>query len=97
MKFLHTQNVLSVKGVIHLKAKYLECVIVDDQVALLSVSHPHRKTSVLKMDEAALSVVNEIENEMKLYVISDHCYQVSNIHVLGILAKFTSAKSCNNR
>lgn len=53
-------------------------------MGLLSVSHPHRKTSVLKMDEAALSVVNELEDEMMLYVLSDHCYQVSNIHVLGI-------------
>ncbi|KAK7166540.1 hypothetical protein R3I93_006332 [Phoxinus phoxinus] len=40
-----------------------------------ALSHPHRKTSVLKMDEAALSVVNEIESEMTLYVLSDHCYQ----------------------
>uniref|UniRef100_A0A8C1GD23 Heparan-alpha-glucosaminide N-acetyltransferase-like n=1 Tax=Cyprinus carpio TaxID=7962 RepID=A0A8C1GD23_CYPCA len=38
-------------------------------------SHPHRKTSVLKMDEASLSVTNEIENDMMLYVVSDHCYK----------------------
>ncbi|KTF89251.1 hypothetical protein cypCar_00004673 [Cyprinus carpio] len=39
-------------------------------------SHPHRKTSVLKMDEASLSVTNEIENDMMLYVVSDHCYKL---------------------
>ncbi|KAI7811150.1 heparan-alpha-glucosaminide N-acetyltransferase isoform X1 [Triplophysa rosa] len=38
-------------------------------------SRPHRKTSVLKMDEAALSVSNEIKDEIILYVLSDHCYQ----------------------
>ncbi|XP_043093935.1 heparan-alpha-glucosaminide N-acetyltransferase isoform X1 [Puntigrus tetrazona] len=38
-------------------------------------SHPHRKTFVLKMDEASLSVTNEIENDFMLYVVSDHCYK----------------------
>ncbi len=69
---------------------YLCCkffIIGDAKVALLSASHPHHKTSVLKMDEASLSVTNEIENDMMLYVISDHCYKVLNIHVLGIHAK----------
>lgn len=55
-------------------------------MALLSASHPHRKTSVLKMDEASLSVTNEIENDMMLYVVSDHCYKVSDIRLLGIHA-----------
>ncbi|XP_052402417.1 heparan-alpha-glucosaminide N-acetyltransferase isoform X1 [Carassius gibelio] len=38
-------------------------------------SHPHRRTTVLKMDEASLSVTNEMENAMMLYVVSDHCYK----------------------
>ncbi|XP_051993883.1 heparan-alpha-glucosaminide N-acetyltransferase-like isoform X2 [Xyrauchen texanus] len=38
-------------------------------------SRHHRKTSELKMDEAALSVINEIEKDMMLFVLSDHCYQ----------------------
>lgn len=69
---------------------YLCCnffIISDARVALLSASHPHRKTPVQKMDEASLSVTNEIENDMMLYVISDHCYKVLNIHVLGIHPK----------
>lgn len=55
----------------------------------LSASRPHRKTSVLKMDEAALSVMNEIKDDMILYVLSDHCYQVSNIHVIDIRVRFS--------
>nr|XP_055061712.1 heparan-alpha-glucosaminide N-acetyltransferase [Misgurnus anguillicaudatus] len=40
-----------------------------------NASRLHRKISVLKMDEAALSVINEINDEMILFVLSDHCYQ----------------------
>lgn len=40
-----------------------------------NASRLHRKISVLKMDEATLSVMNEIEDEMILFVLSDHCYQ----------------------
>uniref|UniRef100_A0A8C1E393 Heparan-alpha-glucosaminide N-acetyltransferase n=1 Tax=Cyprinus carpio carpio TaxID=630221 RepID=A0A8C1E393_CYPCA len=47
-------------------------------------SHPHRKTSVLKMDEASLSVINEIEDDMMLYVLSDHCFQCLP-QLLGII------------
>lgn len=68
------------------------CFILD--VMLLSASRPHRKTSVLKMDEAALSVINEIKDEMILYLLSDHCYQVSNIHGIDIRVRFTYSKAC---
>ncbi|XP_051559292.1 heparan-alpha-glucosaminide N-acetyltransferase-like isoform X1 [Myxocyprinus asiaticus] len=47
-------------------------------------SPTHRKSYVLKMDEAALSVINEIENEMMLFVLSDHCYQCL-LQPLGIV------------
>lgn len=59
----------------------------------VSASRPHRKTSVLKMDEAALSVFNEIKEEMSLFVHSDHCYQVSTIHVIDIRVRFAYLKS----
>ncbi|KAL6467369.1 hypothetical protein MHYP_G00251730 [Metynnis hypsauchen] len=41
----------------------------------LPSSRPRRKTAVLKMDEAALYVINEVESEMLLSVMSDHCFQ----------------------
>uniref|UniRef100_A0A8C2I1T7 Heparan-alpha-glucosaminide N-acetyltransferase n=1 Tax=Cyprinus carpio TaxID=7962 RepID=A0A8C2I1T7_CYPCA len=67
------------------RLKVCKCFIFGDaQVALLSASHPHRKTSVLKMDEASLSVINEIEDDMMLYVLSDHCFQCLP-QLLGII------------
>ncbi|KAI4874298.1 hypothetical protein NFI96_023184 [Prochilodus magdalenae] len=41
----------------------------------LPSSRPRRKTAVLKMDEAALYVMNEVKSEMLLSVMSDHCFQ----------------------
>ncbi|KAL7856391.1 hypothetical protein AOLI_G00199950 [Acnodon oligacanthus] len=41
----------------------------------LPSSRPRRKTAVLKMDEAALYVINEVESEMLLSLMSDHCFQ----------------------
>ncbi|XP_037389003.1 heparan-alpha-glucosaminide N-acetyltransferase isoform X2 [Pygocentrus nattereri] len=38
-------------------------------------SRPRRKTAALKMDEAALYVINEVESEMLLSIMSDHCFQ----------------------
>ncbi|XP_072526319.1 LOW QUALITY PROTEIN: heparan-alpha-glucosaminide N-acetyltransferase [Salminus brasiliensis] len=43
--------------------------------AQLPSSRPRRKTAALKMDEAALSVINEFQSEMLLSVMSDHCFQ----------------------
>ncbi|XP_036439557.1 LOW QUALITY PROTEIN: heparan-alpha-glucosaminide N-acetyltransferase [Colossoma macropomum] len=41
----------------------------------LPSSRHRRKTTVLKMDEAALYVISEVESEMLLSVISNHCFQ----------------------
>ncbi|XP_060772778.1 heparan-alpha-glucosaminide N-acetyltransferase-like [Neoarius graeffei] len=41
----------------------------------LDWSRPSRKTPVLKMDEAFLTVLNEIQNDLILFVLSDQCYQ----------------------
>uniref|UniRef100_A0AAR2KKU2 Heparan-alpha-glucosaminide N-acetyltransferase catalytic domain-containing protein n=1 Tax=Pygocentrus nattereri TaxID=42514 RepID=A0AAR2KKU2_PYGNA len=43
--------------------------------AELPSSRPRRKTAALKMDEAALYVINEVESEMLLSIMSDHCFQ----------------------
>ncbi|XP_069048143.1 heparan-alpha-glucosaminide N-acetyltransferase [Lepisosteus oculatus] len=44
--------------------------------AQLDVSHPHRRVTALKMDEASLMVHNELLNEtLTLSFLSDHCYQ----------------------
>ncbi|KAI5087643.1 heparan-alpha-glucosaminide N-acetyltransferase isoform X1 [Silurus meridionalis] len=41
----------------------------------LSWSRPSRKTTVLKMDEAFLSVLNEIQSDLIFSVQSEQCYQ----------------------
>uniref|UniRef100_A0A8B9HRQ9 Heparan-alpha-glucosaminide N-acetyltransferase n=1 Tax=Astyanax mexicanus TaxID=7994 RepID=A0A8B9HRQ9_ASTMX len=43
--------------------------------AELPSSRPRRKTTVLKMDEATLSVINEFQSDMVLSVMSKHCFQ----------------------
>uniref|UniRef100_W5K749 Heparan-alpha-glucosaminide N-acetyltransferase n=1 Tax=Astyanax mexicanus TaxID=7994 RepID=W5K749_ASTMX len=43
-------------------------------IAVIS-SRPRRKTTVLKMDEATLSVINEFQSDMVLSVMSKHCFQ----------------------
>uniref|UniRef100_A0A8C7N2J1 Recombining binding protein suppressor of hairless-like n=1 Tax=Oncorhynchus kisutch TaxID=8019 RepID=A0A8C7N2J1_ONCKI len=37
--------------------------------------HPHHKAAVVKMDEASLTVNNELDAEMVVSWLSDHCYQ----------------------
>ncbi|XP_066516166.1 heparan-alpha-glucosaminide N-acetyltransferase [Hoplias malabaricus] len=39
------------------------------------LSRPRRKAAALKMDEAVLSVMNEMQTEMMLFVTSEHCFQ----------------------
>ncbi|XP_076868848.1 heparan-alpha-glucosaminide N-acetyltransferase [Brachyhypopomus gauderio] len=39
------------------------------------VSRSRRKTPVMKMDEAVLSVISDVQTDMLLSVLSDHCYQ----------------------
>ncbi|XP_061101533.1 heparan-alpha-glucosaminide N-acetyltransferase isoform X2 [Conger conger] len=39
------------------------------------VSHPHRKATLLKMDEAALTINNELQSQIVVSWLSDHCYQ----------------------
>ncbi|XP_036373307.1 heparan-alpha-glucosaminide N-acetyltransferase [Megalops cyprinoides] len=39
------------------------------------VSHPHRKSAQLKMDEASLTINNELRTEVVVSWLSDHCYQ----------------------
>ncbi|MCJ8749320.1 hypothetical protein PDJAM_G00175010, partial [Pangasius djambal] len=38
-------------------------------------SRPSRRTAELKMDEAFLTVLNEIHSDLLLSVLSDLCYQ----------------------
>uniref|UniRef100_A0A6Q2XVB0 Heparan-alpha-glucosaminide N-acetyltransferase catalytic domain-containing protein n=1 Tax=Esox lucius TaxID=8010 RepID=A0A6Q2XVB0_ESOLU len=40
-----------------------------------SARHPRRKAATLKMDEASLTVNNELDSEMFVSWLSDHCYQ----------------------
>ncbi|XP_063075702.1 heparan-alpha-glucosaminide N-acetyltransferase [Engraulis encrasicolus] len=49
--------------------------IVPLSAVLTPASHPHRKSSSLKMDEATLTVSNELESDMVVSWLSDHCYQ----------------------
>ncbi|KAJ8000548.1 hypothetical protein DPEC_G00181250 [Dallia pectoralis] len=44
-------------------------------VAELPSRHPRHKTTALKMDEASLTVINELDSEMFVSWLSDHCYQ----------------------
>ncbi|KAJ8411089.1 hypothetical protein AAFF_G00181240 [Aldrovandia affinis] len=43
--------------------------------AQLPLSHPHRKSIVLKMDEATLTINNELQREIVVSWLSDHCFQ----------------------
>ncbi|CAB1327134.1 unnamed protein product [Coregonus sp. 'balchen'] len=44
-------------------------------VAEVPLCHTRRKATVLKMDEASLTVNNELDTEMVVSWLSDHCYQ----------------------
>uniref|UniRef100_A0A3P8Y0A1 Heparan-alpha-glucosaminide N-acetyltransferase catalytic domain-containing protein n=1 Tax=Esox lucius TaxID=8010 RepID=A0A3P8Y0A1_ESOLU len=44
-------------------------------VAEVPSRHPRRKAATLKMDEASLTVNNELDSEMFVSWLSDHCYQ----------------------
>uniref|UniRef100_A0AAY4AQ59 Heparan-alpha-glucosaminide N-acetyltransferase catalytic domain-containing protein n=1 Tax=Denticeps clupeoides TaxID=299321 RepID=A0AAY4AQ59_9TELE len=50
-------------------------VLVAPLSAKLPSSRPHRKSPALKMDEATLTVHNELQSEMMVSFLSDHCYQ----------------------
>lgn len=38
---------------------------------------PHQKRAVLAMDKASLTVKNELDSDILVSWVSDHCYQVS--------------------
>uniref|UniRef100_A0A8C9TEY7 Heparan-alpha-glucosaminide N-acetyltransferase n=1 Tax=Scleropages formosus TaxID=113540 RepID=A0A8C9TEY7_SCLFO len=42
---------------------------------LLFSSHPHHRSTVLKMDEASLTVNNELQSDIVLSWLSDHCFR----------------------
>ncbi|XP_041950626.1 heparan-alpha-glucosaminide N-acetyltransferase isoform X1 [Alosa sapidissima] len=50
-------------------------IFVVPLTAVSTSSHPHRKTLVPKMDEAILTVSNELQSDMVVSWLSDHCYQ----------------------
>ncbi|KAL4640292.1 heparan-alpha-glucosaminide N-acetyltransferase isoform X1 [Arapaima gigas] len=43
--------------------------------AQLSSSHPHQRSTVLKMDEASLTVNSELQSDVLVSWLSDHCFQ----------------------
>ncbi|XP_064190638.1 heparan-alpha-glucosaminide N-acetyltransferase isoform X1 [Anguilla rostrata] len=53
----------------------LLAVSVAPLAAHLPLSHPHRKSTLLKMDEAALTINNELQSGIVVSWLSDHCYQ----------------------
>ncbi|KAJ8336128.1 hypothetical protein SKAU_G00394710 [Synaphobranchus kaupii] len=63
----------------------LLAVCVAPLTAQLPLSHPHRKSTLLKMDEAALTINNELQSEIVVSWLSDHCYQCL-FQPLGVVA-----------
>ncbi|XP_030643884.1 heparan-alpha-glucosaminide N-acetyltransferase [Chanos chanos] len=53
----------------------LFAILVAPLTAEIPSSHPHRKSQALKMDEAALIVNNELDSDVIVSVLSDHCFQ----------------------
>lgn len=53
----------------------LVAICVAPLTAELSSRHPRRKSTVQKMDEASLTINNELESEMVVSWLSDHCHQ----------------------
>uniref|UniRef100_A0A8C7L395 Heparan-alpha-glucosaminide N-acetyltransferase n=1 Tax=Oncorhynchus kisutch TaxID=8019 RepID=A0A8C7L395_ONCKI len=61
----------------HYKVFFLAVIalLVAICVAEIPSCHPHHKAAVVKMDEASLTVNNELDAEMVVSWLSDHCYQ----------------------
>nr|XP_029513077.1 heparan-alpha-glucosaminide N-acetyltransferase [Oncorhynchus nerka] len=61
----------------HYKVFFLAVIalLVAICVAEIPSCHPRHKAAVVKMDEASLTVNNELDAEMVVSWLSDHCYQ----------------------
>ncbi|XP_070998831.1 heparan-alpha-glucosaminide N-acetyltransferase-like [Oncorhynchus clarkii lewisi] len=61
----------------HYKVFFLAVIalLVAICLAEIPLCHPRHKAAVVKMDEASLTVNNELDAEMVVSWLSDHCYQ----------------------
>uniref|UniRef100_A0A674A1P5 Heparan-alpha-glucosaminide N-acetyltransferase n=1 Tax=Salmo trutta TaxID=8032 RepID=A0A674A1P5_SALTR len=71
------KNINMVQPEKHYKVFFLAVVtlLVAICVAEVPLCHPRHKATVVKMDEASLTVNNELGAEMVVSWLSDHCYQ----------------------
>ncbi|XP_071264348.1 heparan-alpha-glucosaminide N-acetyltransferase isoform X2 [Salvelinus alpinus] len=71
------KNINMVQPQKHYKVFFLAVIalLVAICVAEVPLCHPRHKATVVKMDEASLTVNNELDAEMVVSWLSDHCYQ----------------------
>nr|XP_033481018.1 LOW QUALITY PROTEIN: heparan-alpha-glucosaminide N-acetyltransferase [Epinephelus lanceolatus] len=56
-------------------ALFVAVCVVPLTAEISTSGHPHRRRIVLKMDEASLTVSNELDTEVVVYWVSQRCYQ----------------------